>query len=115
MKWRIYYGDGSTVDAGTPVEEAPTRDVQLIVQADPDVGWAMYHMRDYYVWIGESWLGVDNFGLWDYLARPGWKRVLFGRTLLRQEFASIYERAKAARDFAKKNGFLPSEQHEEME
>jgi hypothetical protein len=106
VDWRIYYSD-STYDG--PVENAPERDVQVIVKADERVGWAMCHASDYYLWEYDTWRGADIFGLFDYLARSGWKRVLFGRTLKHEEFNAIYQRAKADRDFARKSSFLPSE------
>lgn len=110
MMYRVYYSNGLALgsDEYDP-EHLPARDVQVIVQDDPEVGWAMEHTRDYYVWRDGRWRGADIFGLWDYLARPGWKRVLFGRTLLQDEYQEIYRRAKADRDFARKAGYLPGE------
>jgi hypothetical protein len=117
MEWEIYYGDGSTyrytpeLDSNIPevdfVERAPTRDVQVIVQDDPDVGWVMLTTHDYYAWRKDRWFGVDKFGLWDYLASDGWKKVLFGRTLTNAEYQAIYERAKKA--WREKKGFKPGE------
>lgn len=109
--YRIYYAGGVTVSQETPIELTPALGVQVIVQADLEVGWAMTHSRDYYVWWGERWVGVDQFGLWDYLIREGWKRVLFGRTLTAVEYQAIYAQAKADRTFANKNGYLPGESH----
>ena len=98
MSWTIYYGDGSTYSG--LIEQVPTRDVQVIVQSCPNSGWAMQHTHDYYVWRDDmnEWRGTDDFGLWDYLARDGWKRVLFGRTLSIDEFNAIFQRAKKDRD-----------------
>ena len=107
LKWKIYYGDGS-VFSGNP-EDAPERDVQVIVQEDSEVGWTTIHVRDFYVWKWDQWLGVDLFGLWDYLASPGWKRVLFGRTMKRSEYNDIYKQAKSDKNFANKAGWLPGE------
>lgn len=104
--WRIYYSD-CTYEGN--IEDAPSRDVQLIVQEDTRVGWVMVHQKDYYIWEYERWFGVDGFGLWDYLARPGWKKVLFGRTLTHEEWNEVYYHAKDARDFGRKEGFLPGE------
>ena len=110
MSFTIYYSDGSTWEGS--IEEAPTRDVQVIVQPCPTTGWAMQHTHDYYVWREElnEWRGTDAFGLWDYLARDGWKKVLFGRTLTNEEFNEIYQRAKQERN-ERKSGFRPGERH----
>jgi hypothetical protein len=108
MEWEIYYGDGSTFsnEDGGP-QDAPTRNVQVIVQDDPDVSWVMLTTHDYYVWRKDRWFGVDKFGLWDYLASDGWKKVLFGRTLTNAEYKAIYERAKKV--WREKKGFKPGE------
>jgi len=111
-EYRIYYSGGGTCSSATPTELTPALDVQAIVQEDERVGWAMTHSRDYYVWLGDRWLGVDLFGLWDYLTQPGWKRALCGRTLTSAEFQAIYARAKVDRTFADKNGYLPGETHD---
>ena len=82
--WRIYYGDGSVLDAGeVGIENVPALDIQVIVQYDPVAGWYLQSHADYYVFRDDDrlWQGCDNMGLWDYLQRPGWKRVLFGRTI----------------------------------
>ena len=110
VTWKIYYGDKSTFDSsqGGP-EDAPALNAQIIVQPDPDVGWYTTHSRDYYVWQYNRWTGVDKFGLYYYLSLPGWKRVLFGVTLLTSDFNEIYKRAKADKNFANKAGWLPRE------
>lgn len=107
--YKIYYSDKLVSSEDCAVEDTPARDVQVIVQEDPEVGWVTSHSYDHYVWTGTHWRGVDDFGLWDRLALPGWQKVIFGRTLLRSEFHDIYTRAKADKDFARKNGFLPEE------
>jgi hypothetical protein len=71
-KWVVYYGDGSTFSDqdGSP-EDAPSLNVQAIT-CEPD----------------GVWKGGDIFGLFDYLSRPGWKRVLFGRIVTNIEYDS---------------------------
>jgi hypothetical protein len=98
VRWRIYYGDDSTFsdEDGDP-SQAPALDVQVVAVADETVGRFFYSQRDYY-WYdtdGGVWYAADLFGLWDYLARPGWKRVLFGRTRPRAEFEAVFRQAMA--------------------
>lgn len=110
-RWRIYYADGSTfADEDGPAEDAPALGVQAINQmvGTPE-GRQMLHGAgqrpnrtpvDYFVLDeGDEWLGVDLFGLWDYLQRPGWRKVLFGRTISNPEFAEILYRAGHDPDF----------------
>jgi len=101
----IFYDDRAPY-TGRP-EVAPERGVQAIVQADPDVGWYCITGKDYYVWLGDEWQGVDAFGLFDYLATPGWKRVLFGRMVRAEEYDRIYAKALAA--MGAKSAYKPDE------
>lgn len=98
--WRVYYGDGSTIEDDTSVAEVPTLNVQAIVQYDPVAGWYMQSRGDYYVYLeGDGlWQGVDIIGLYDYLQYSGWKRVLFGRTIRSEDYARIYQQALADRN-----------------
>ncbi len=109
LTWRVYYGDGTSFDSsdGRPAE-APGRNVQVIVMPDERTGRYLQCMHDFYVWRGR-WVGVDQYGLWDYLADPGWARVLFGRTIEHDTFSRIYQDAKRDPDFPQKSGRLPKE------
>lgn len=118
VKWKIYYGDGSTAtNESHRLEEVRGDDVQLIVQEEPTVKWEMLHARDFYIWhfSGERWIGVDWFGLYQYMCRPGFNVILVGQTLLREDFNNLYRIAKADRDFARKEGFLRTEIPEELD
>jgi len=114
MNWRIYYADGSTYsDQDGAPEDAPARDVQVVVISDRNHGWMTQALTDYYVWDdrggGLRWWGVDLFGLYDYLIEPGYKCVLFGRTIAKQDFNEIFERACADKDFPKKTSYANGE------
>lgn len=104
--WRIYYSDGTTYDQGQG-GAVPARDVQVIVQKSQEVGWHTRAGDDYYVQKGDEWVGVDIFGLFDYLLDTG--LVLFGRTVTNKEFQEVIKRALADREFGLKTGYLPKE------
>lgn len=95
-RWEIFYGDGSMFsdEDGSP-EDAPTRNVQCIVCADSLHGWVIVSREDFFVWWPEhgEWMGVDKFGLYDYLIEGGRRVVKFGRTLPTADFQKIHERA----------------------
>jgi hypothetical protein len=111
VSYRIYYGDGTTYDG--PVEDALALNVQAIVQADPNPhGTGRYVIHgggqrpnrvpiDYYWWDGEQniWAGGDLCGLFDYLGRPGWKKVLFGRSIADATYQQIIVAAGEDPDF----------------
>lgn len=115
MRWKIFYGDGSTYSG--PPENAPGVNLQVVVLEDKDHGRRLisggnFGLRDDYYWWDaalESWWCGDIFGLIDYLQQPGWKKVVFGRSIGNDAFAAIYKRAKEDPDFPPKTGWA---QHE---
>lgn len=110
MNWRVYFGDGSTV-ADVDPWTVPGLDVQAIVQADEDVGRYVLHGHDFYWWEPEEgqWFGGDHFGLWDYLARPGPRKVVFARSLSNVAYKAILSRALSDPGFPVKSARLVGE------
>lgn len=90
MAAKIYYSDGSISE----IEPHPPRDIQVIVQPHPDVGVELVTGADYYIKINGVWVGVDIFGLFDYLLDSG--KVLFGRMMGTKEYQALL--LKAAND-----------------
>lgn len=107
MHWKIYYGDGSVYDSEEG-SSPPARDVQVIVQDHPKVGKELVTGADYFIRKNGRWMGVDLFGLWDYLLDLG--LVLFGRMVTTEEYREVMRRAMADRD---KAGWLPFERKPE--
>lgn len=110
MKWRIYYGDGSTYSNkdGKPFD-APPDNVQAIVFADRDHGRIINAMRDFYWWMGDEWYGGDLFGLFDHLRQPGPRKVLFARSIPNEQYQEIIKTALADPDFPPKSANAPGE------
>ena len=111
MSWRVYYDDGEFSSGDGPLEAVPTLGVQVIVKrdtADPidNVGRRVLDRADYYWWDSDvqEWYGGDTFGLFDYLQRPGLKKVLFGRSISTERFIAIRNRALADPDFPPYSG-----------
>jgi hypothetical protein len=119
--WEILYEGDKTYTSRDEdgVAAAPTRGVLVILQDDADVGWYLQSGGDYYVWLdlNEAWLSVDIFGLFDYLASPGWKRVLFGRMTTNSEYQEVYHRALATRRDrnSRKSSWRPRERRPDQE
>lgn len=108
--WRIYYVGGATYsDRDGAVEDAPGLGVLVIGQADPDVGRELRYGSDFYIWEADRWLAVDQYGLWDYLARPGWRKVVAGRTVAPRDMARAYAAAFADPDLPPKTARLTGE------
>ncbi len=92
MTWRLYYGDGTTLDGEGPLPPGgDARGVQAIVQDHEEVGGAIVTSSDYYVLKGGQWRGVDIFGLFDFLLDSG--TVVMGRTIRREEYQTIIREA----------------------
>jgi hypothetical protein len=52
---------------------------------------------------------VDKFGLFDYLIEPGFKVVLFGRTLTDDEYRAVWDKVCRDPDLPPKSGKLRGE------
>lgn len=110
-RWKVYYADREPVTSEEcEPQNAPTRGVQAIVQPDVANGFRIL-TKDFYFWSpdDERWYAADSFGLWDYLAQPGWKAVLFGRSITESEFEAVYQDACNDDLFDDKTGFRDRE------
>ncbi len=77
MDFRIYYDGGATYD-GDPYN-APGMGALLIVEKDPEHGRRIVQGGDFFVWQGDRWRAVDQWGMMDYILQPGPRKVLIGR------------------------------------
>lgn len=101
-KWRIYYGDGAVYDAAP--ELAPASNVQAIISSHDVLGRQLCAGRDFYWWDAGEWWGGDIVGLIDYLNRPGWKKVLAGRSIKDQTYIDVCNAARSDPDFQEIKG-----------
>lgn len=102
-KWEVYYDDGRIIsDKDCTVDAVPAWGVLVIRD-----NLRLASGTDYYVWDdrgeGYHWWEMNQVGLIDYLARPGWKKVLFGRIAENELFQSTHLRAYWALQEASKN------------
>lgn len=102
---RVYYGNGE-VWTSEDEKPPPSRDVQVIAQDDDRTGWYTVTGSDYYIQRDGVWVGVDVFGLYDFLLDSG--LVLFGRTIDADEYATILARARSEMHY-RKSARLPGE------
>lgn len=124
LKWRLYYGDGTTFDSTMGLwEDAPWLNVGLLTTRDTVPSSNLRHAGaitwpgDFYLWWpGEEYpRSVDWAGLLDYLGELGegydlkgsdlsleWlaqRGVKFGRSLPEQQWSEIRKLAFADPDF----------------
>ena len=85
MEWKIFYSNSTYSSDDGPPELAPKRDVQTVAVADDTCGRRIERGDNFYVY-RHGWRGCDQFGLYDYLIEPGYKIVLFGRSLTDDEY-----------------------------
>ena len=107
MRWKIFYGDGSTFDntQGDPAD-SPVFDVQCIVQLDflpkisPHyVGRLNITGGDWFWWNGEYWQTGDLFGLLDAAIHGKCVIARQGRMLPAHIYNEIYKQAVTDSDF----------------
>lgn len=91
-KFIFYYGD-ETKSIDEPVSPL---NIQLILQHTKHNGWHFVSRSDYYVKVGDEYVGVDLFGALDYMMAQG--HLLAGRTIPDDIFAKITEDAIKDRD-----------------
>lgn len=101
IRWRIYYGDGSTFDSsmGEP-EDAPGYDTQIIVGYERNAGRIVYYLWDWYYYRvypdgwGE-WYGCDLHGLLDIQLHfpKEIKCIKMGRSVRNEVFDEIKRKA----------------------
>lgn len=108
--WRVYYDDGRAHDSEDGLESAPGRGVIVIAQRDPDVDRELLHRKDFYYFERGKWFGCDLFGLFDYLDRPGMKKVLAGRNTEHRNYHALYEMARLDPDLPYKSALLTAEE-----
>lgn len=111
MDWKIFYCDGDYSNSDGPPELAPKRDVQSIIVADENLGRRTEYSDNFYIYVPDRgiWRGVDQFGLYDYMIEPGFKLVLYGRTLTDKEYADVWNRTLKDTYLPPKSAFNPDE------
>lgn len=67
--YAIYYSD--RVEYYEAGDKPYPLDVQVIVQEHPSVGWHTQSGADFYVWDDGRWVGIFDFGLFQYLELQG--------------------------------------------
>lgn len=104
--FRIWYGDESTYsDDDGELWAAPSVDVVCVTYRTNDPQHSTSHMIvhtfDFYWWDAPDWFGGELFGLFDYLTRPGRKKVIFGRTIPTGKYREIISKAIERKEFAR--------------
>jgi len=105
IAFRVYYHDQAPYDGQAWL--APAFGVLAIVERDAEHGRRIVSNGDYYVWddAEQRWYPMDYIGLVDYLARPGAKRVLFGRLVSDEDYREVWMQANADPDFPPRTAF----------
>lgn len=105
--FRIYYDGGSTFD-GDPYN-APGWGAVTIVERDADHGRRLVDGKDFFIWRDGRWWAVDQWGLMDYLADPGPRKILIGRYVPNGRWTLLRQRAEADPDFPARTAWGPYE------
>ena len=99
LMWRIWYSDGSTFSSEDGTwEEAPGRDVQIILFWDPDRGWTLRHgantrKGDFFRMDADGTIvGMDLTGVIDHVVHE-LGIIKEGRMLSANEWAEVLRTA----------------------
>lgn len=97
MKWRIYYGDGSTASSEdcSPFDVPPSNMQAVVIDRGDGAGPLVIEGKHYAFWTEfHGWTPCDEWGWRDYLANHlGPKVVLFGRTIPDADYRAVVSRA----------------------
>jgi hypothetical protein len=100
--WRIYYADGATFSSadGAP-HEAPSEGFVCAVGYEPSGRRYIMHGWNFYRFDHASaqWWGMDQFGLHDALRRNDVYAYKEGRTVRREVWEDLMQRANLDPDF----------------
>jgi hypothetical protein len=103
LRWRIYYGDGSTFDnLQGSADEAPPFDVQFVVQLCDQNRWKeQLDQSDYFVMTENGvWVGCDITGVLDRLInRIPFSGFLVGRWIEHDAFMDLQIKVTKDQDF----------------
>jgi len=116
IPWRVYYTDGATYpgsESNQPCDPwvAPIFGCQIIVERDADHGRRIVSGGDFYVWVVEEerWRACDQWGMIQYMAKPGPKRFMVGEMIASDGWNALMRRAMTDPDFPVKTGYSPYE------
>lgn len=112
MRWRVCYRDGTAFTHldGEP-QDAPGGGVVAVAQEDLNVGLQVHRRSDFYV-CGEEyggWIGVDIYGLVQYLIRPGLKIIKLGEMMAPAEWKILEQKILADPNLPAKSARYPWE------
>lgn len=117
LQYKIYYDDGTRFDGDTSNIDmiVPPNNrkfgVLVIVQQDSEMNWEIVCNADFYLFFGDTWIGVDKLGLIDYVlyCLSSIKCVLVGRMVPYLIYRDILEKAQREMN-PPKTAYRPNEQ-----
>lgn len=113
LQWKVWYVDND----GTPYfvdnrtheyTDVPGRGVQVVTIVDESVGIKPVARCDFYLMVNGEWLGVDYFGMLDYIIDV-LGLVKSGRMIQKDEFKKIWQMAITDPEMPRKNARYPEE------
>jgi hypothetical protein len=114
MEWKVYYYDGTTYVG--PLEEVPIYNVLVIGQSDPQHGRKLVMGGDYYIFDDVTgWVSCDSVTVWQYMARPGLKKVLLGVMADEERWQETVKRARQDTLFPEQTALHLFERRDEFE
>lgn len=93
-KFKIFYENGTTYsNKSGPLDRVHKQGIVVILTEDDEQGQRFESGSEFYCYYPHGWVGVGQYGLYDYLASPGAKLVLFGRIVSNEKRNDIFNAA----------------------
>ena len=95
-KFKVFYEDGTTYDnTSGSLDRITKKGVVVILMEDEndDTGQRFESGFDFYCYFTHGWVGVSQYGMYDYLSSSGTKLVLFGRVVNGEKRNDIFNAA----------------------
>ena len=108
LKWRIYYGDGSTFSSDDgDAKDAPTDGIQAVVQWDRRCGRSVITGSDNYIFTDDQWVGTMGDGDRSHFRSKG--LLHHGTIVGRDKYDEIVNKALTDSDFPRKSSWREGE------
>ena len=93
-KFKIFYENGTTYDEKTGLLDRAHKQGVVAILMESGRGQRLEKDCEFYCYYPHGWVGVAQYGLYDYLATPGFKLVLFGRNVNEGKYRAILHSAQ---------------------
>ena len=93
LKFKVFYENGTTYDDKSGLLDRVHKSGVIAILMETQDGQRVEKDCEYYCYFPHGWVGVGQYGFYEYLALPGTKLVLFGRVINQSKYDAIMSKA----------------------